>query len=508
LALSFEDTGGIMKRKILYVLAVCVIVSALWSDELFTKTVDLEPYLYYMSGFTVASITPRQTAELSDGGFVVLVEIELASGMLANYATVIVKISSEGDFNWVRFLTNNPQLTGFDIAMQGWVHGYCLYTTDEEIWVTGHQEWGNGISILAKYNLQGEHLDAITLSQGSELISIKSLKKAPNDTFYAIGQSIVQYYKEMYFSQITSDGDTLWTYHNEAYEKVYDMTVIPDNRILITAQTRDPGLVGDPIPRVICFDVETRSIIWETDFPTGTFDGKQITISDDINGSYYCGIRYFDDYEFYSLISKIDTSGTMQDLFILPTDFHGYYTDTPYNIVDNDTSFILTVKVDNSTDIVKVNEDGTIQWGIFQENCGEGVDVLAKTTDGNFVVVSTPDGEKLKLTKFDGDGNFTHIDNEVVHINEYSLEAYPNPFNPTTTISYSIPAAAAVELSIYNVKGQKVVTLVNQHQEAGAYSTQWNGTDEQNNSVASGVYFYKLSDDSGRSSVQKCLLLK
>jgi hypothetical protein len=198
----------------------------------------------------------------------------------------------------------------------------------------------------------------------------------------------------------------------------------------------------------------------------------------------------------------------MQDLFILPTDFHGYYTDTPYNIVDNDTSFILTVKVDNSTDIVKVNEDGTIQWGIFQENCGEGVDVLAKTTDGNFVVVSTPDGEKLKLTKFDGDGNFTHIDNEVVHINEYSLEAYPNPFNPTTTISYSIPAAAAVELSIYNVKGQKVVTLVNQHQEAGAYSAQWNGTDEQNNSVASGVYFYKLSDDSGRSSVQKCLLLK
>jgi hypothetical protein len=86
--------------------------------------------------------------------------------------------------------------------------------------------------------------------------------------------------------------------------------------------------------------------------------------------------------------------------------------------------------------------------------------------------------------------------------------AYPNPFNPTTTISYSIPAAAAVELSIYNVKGQKVVTLVKQHQEAGAYSTQWNGTDEQNNSVASGVYFYKLSDDSGRSSVQKCLLLK
>ena len=100
-------------------------------------------------------------------------------------------------------------------------------------------------------------------------------------------------------------------------------------------------------------------------------------------------------------------------------------------------------------------------------------------------------------------GNELNISNSKLNISNY-----PNPFNPSTTISYSIPAAAAVELSIYNVKGQKVVTLVNQHQEAGEYATQWNGTDSENNPVASGVYFYRLSDDHGNNKVQKCLLLK
>ena len=496
-----------MKRKILFVLAVSIIISALWSDELFTNTVDLEPYIYYMSGFTVGTITPRQTAELSDGSFVVLAEAVLADGMLEQYAIIIVRFTSDGHFDWVRFLTDDPTIPGIGIVLNAWKHSYCLYVADEEIWVTGQQEWGIGISILAKYNLQGEHLDAITLSQDSELISIKSLKKAPNETFYAIGQSIVQYYKEMYLSQITSEGDTLWTYHNEAYEKVYDMTVIPDNRILITAQTRDPGLVGDPIPRVICFDVETRSIIWETDFPTGACDGNQITISDEIDGYYYCGISFLEDHTPYSLISRIDSLGMMQNMFLLPKDFHGMYNYTPLNIVNYEAHFIVTAVTDNNTDLVKVDENGAIQWGIFQEDCGEGVDVLAKTMDGNFIVASTPDGEKLKLTKFDADGNFTHIDNEVVHVNEYHLTAYPNPFNPTTTISYSIPVDGEVELSIYNVKGQKVTTLVQQHQEAGEYATQWNGTNSDNKPVSSGVYFYKVVTNKA-TIMKKMLLLK
>jgi len=66
---------------------------------------------------------------------------------------------------------------------------------------------------------------------------------------------------------------------------------------------------------------------------------------------------------------------------------------------------------------------------------------------------------------------------------------YPNPFNPETTIAYSLNEMAKVTLEIYNVKGQKVRTLLNQTVQAGEHSIVWNGKDINNNSVASGLYF-------------------
>lgn len=70
---------------------------------------------------------------------------------------------------------------------------------------------------------------------------------------------------------------------------------------------------------------------------------------------------------------------------------------------------------------------------------------------------------------------------------------YPNPFNPTTTIEYTIPSQTQVTIDVFNVLGQKVKTLVNETQPAGTYQTEWNGTDEASQTVATGVYFYRLS---------------
>jgi hypothetical protein len=80
--------------------------------------------------------------------------------------------------------------------------------------------------------------------------------------------------------------------------------------------------------------------------------------------------------------------------------------------------------------------------------------------------------------------------------------AYPNPFNPLTTINYNLAEAGKVRIDIYNVKGQLVKTLVNGYQEPGAYKIEWNAE-----SQASGVYFYKM--ESGRyTSTKKIILMK
>jgi hypothetical protein len=73
------------------------------------------------------------------------------------------------------------------------------------------------------------------------------------------------------------------------------------------------------------------------------------------------------------------------------------------------------------------------------------------------------------------------------------IQNYPNPFNPETDISYALPSDCQVKLTIYNLLGQKVKTLVNEPQTAGYKSVHWNGKDEQGNLVASGIYFYKLN---------------
>lgn len=70
--------------------------------------------------------------------------------------------------------------------------------------------------------------------------------------------------------------------------------------------------------------------------------------------------------------------------------------------------------------------------------------------------------------------------------------AYPNPFNPSTTLEYTIPEAADVLINVYNVGGERVTTLVEGYQQTGQYSIQWDGKAESGNTVSNGMYFIKM----------------
>ena len=85
---------------------------------------------------------------------------------------------------------------------------------------------------------------------------------------------------------------------------------------------------------------------------------------------------------------------------------------------------------------------------------------------------------------------------------------YPNPFNPATTIKYALPQAADVELTVYNVVGQVVRTLVAEHQSAGRYVVEWDATNDNGHSLSSGMYFYRLQAGGEFHEVKKMLLLK
>ena len=90
---------------------------------------------------------------------------------------------------------------------------------------------------------------------------------------------------------------------------------------------------------------------------------------------------------------------------------------------------------------------------------------------------------------------------------EVSLSNYPNPFNPTTTISYSLPREGKISLSIYNIKGQLVKQLVSGSQPEGYYEIVWNGKDDTGKQVSSGIYYYRITA-CGKTLNKKMLMLK
>jgi hypothetical protein len=108
------------------------------------------------------------------------------------------------------------------------------------------------------------------------------------------------------------------------------------------------------------------------------------------------------------------------------------------------------------------------------------------------------------------------VDNEVVITPvKTNLKNYPNPFtnsansrNSGTNISFSIEKRSDVEISVYNSKGQKVKTLTKENYDAGEHSVFWNGKNENNQKVASGVYLYRMNVDGRVVQTNKCLVVK
>jgi len=106
---------------------------------------------------------------------------------------------------------------------------------------------------------------------------------------------------------------------------------------------------------------------------------------------------------------------------------------------------------------------------------------------------------------------FVSIEDHQIYEENFLLYNYPNPFNPSTTISFYLNTENTenTEISIFNIKGQKVKTLVNERLNSGLHSYNWNGDDNSGRSVSSGIYFYKLKTGDGRfTSTKKMILMK
>ena len=123
--------------------------------------------------------------------------------------------------------------------------------------------------------------------------------------------------------------------------------------------------------------------------------------------------------------------------------------------------------------------------------------------DGSTVTFSIDEIQKIEF------GNLTAIeDGDKLHqfVQTFKLlQNYPNPFNPSTTIVYQLPKTSAVNVSVFDINGKLVKEILSKTQIEGSHEVVWDGTSQNGNRVASGIYIYAVK--SGESILSKQMIL-
>jgi len=155
-------------------------------------------------------------------------------------------------------------------------------------------------------------------------------------------------------------------------------------------------------------------------------------------------------------------------------------------VTNNSGAFTLTQVPADATYTITVTKDG------YQTNNSTQIVV-----DNTNYVIPTP----IIMLNSTSEADVTKPHTTALKAN------YPNPFNPTTTIAFSLAREGIVSIDICNIKGQIVKTLINEVRNAGQHKVIWNGQDNAGRNVGSGVYFYRMTTES-YSATRKMLLMK
>lgn len=275
------------------------------------------------------------------------------------------------------------------------------------------------------------------------------------------------------------------------------------------------GSINDDIGYGISIDDNCSSYVTGNFGSTATFGSFSLTCS---------GNRDI-------FVAKIDANGnwlwatqaggTSYDkgsAIVIDDDFSSYVTGNfmetatfgSFSITSNESSDIFVAKVDANGDWLWVTQAGSLSsdmsYGVsIDNNCNSYVtgSFYNTATFGLNSLTSFGDSD-IFVAKL---GSETFVENEMIPT-KTELSNYPNPFNPSTTIQFSIQNDSNVKLSIYNIKGQKIKILAQNKFLKGSYSLVWNGDDENGQTVGSGVYLYKLYINGKIGAMKKCLLLK
>lgn len=457
---------------------------------LFWITTVLFGQISWIRTFGDTGIDEGREVQLTvDNGYVLIGTIRIPDTQ--NTAALLVKTDSAGDSIWTQTYGNSLRLSGTSVKQ----------TADSGFVITGfHQEdntdTGDVILFKVDYygNLEWEKIYANPFFSSGLRVIITS-----DGGYLMLGFCILNSY-DSYLIKTASNGDTTWTKIIEDFLG-HDVVETTDGGYLIAGY--------QSYNTTICKTDSAGNVLWSRHYQQSPIECSTAhSIASTHNGNYIVtgetnypeGLE--DDSHIFLL--KINAQGDSLGFQLLGlTDY------CAGNSVceTSDRGFIVTGSQNYSFGLMKTDSLGNPSWTrTYGEYYNDVGNYVLTTQDNGFIIAGTLNND-LCLIKTDslGQVNYTGLfDSEKSQgAAEYCLFTnYPNPFNPSTTFSYQLPRESTVSLSVYDVSGRLVETIVNTTQSAGAYSLQWNA-----GHYSSGIYFYQLQAGEFQQ-VKKCLLIK
>ncbi|MDA3814209.1 MAG: C25 family cysteine peptidase [Candidatus Cloacimonetes bacterium] len=284
------------------------------------------------------------------------------------------------------------------------------------------------------------------------------------------------------------------------YPYIFDGPLSDECKLKVTTLDESSFDISDSLFSISAFNIihpeegsilsygEIDTLVWED---TSNYDEVQIEISTN-NGYSWETITELTEnigsYVYsvpgppseYCILRIGNISGTVQN------------TSRPFTIVDSPVDWLA---IENTYGNIPVGGNDINPLTIFSTG-------LAPATYVAVIKIITDIGQILNIPIT------LEVYSDIPPVENYELrQNYPNPFNPFTKIEYDVPKTGKVTIKVYNIRGQYVKTLINEQKEPGSYFTYWDGTDNNNRKISSGIYFYQLEAKSS-TKTKKMILIK
>jgi len=480
-----------MKRVLIIAVIACTICRVVLAqpDTLWTRTFGNNSDSEYGH-----SVCPS-----IDGTYVVAGYTSYPYGLDA----LLIKVDNEGNEIWTRYIGDSA-----------YESIYCIQeTTDGGYIMTGIRTSSGGQGVyLLKTDTDGIEQWHKTFYHSQ--VSGGNYVQQTTDGGYIIvgftGYEISQweFLSDIYIIKTDSLGNKLW-------DNTFGETGLDYGKGIV--QSADGGYVVVGISNsgtstdVYLFKTNSigNAVIWSRTFG-GEMPYTGYSIDQTIDGGYIItGSANPDAVEYDVYLLKTDSCGI--EIWSNTYDAGGF--DIGYCVQETfDSGYIIAGSCEvngRNCYVIKTDIDGEIQWSeIFGASYWDTANSILQTADGGYIVagssaLSSSSHGDVYVVRFANDGS---IVNELIPYCPSSVVLYPpfpNPFNSTTTITFTINQDAEINLSVYDIQGREVQSLVNAHQSLGTHTLIWDASRQSN-----GVYFMRLMVDGRQLSVRKVVLLK